>query len=237
MTNNNFILNRDAIVREVVLNIPRSDELFKKHKIDFCCGGNRPLHEAITELGLEESPVLEALETLQNEASNIQVSDLQDWTNLSYSSLIDHIVHRHHGYLVEELPDLSAYVTKIFRVHGTDHPELGELHRLFHQLKMELEQHMMKEEQIIFPAIRHFEATNDDHDKSIAVSRIHELEAEHDEAGSLLKQIREVTSDFVLPPGACTTYRMTFQRLEALESDMFQHVHLENNIMFPRLEA
>ncbi|MDG5789935.1 iron-sulfur cluster repair di-iron protein [Evansella sp. AB-P1] len=229
------VFNRDTKVRDIVIRVPRSDELFKQHKIDFCCGGNRPIHEAITEKGLDESVILSQLQSLFDDASNMKSLDDQDWATESYSTLIDHILHRHHGYLVEELPDLSFYVTKIFRVHGTSHPELADLHRLFHDLKTELEQHMIKEEQVVFPAIRQYEANPVQEERNLATNRIHELESEHEEAGSLLKKIREVTSDFTLPYGACTTYRMTYKRLEELESDMFQHVHLENNIMFPRL--
>ncbi|MBU9714816.1 iron-sulfur cluster repair di-iron protein [Evansella tamaricis] len=237
MTSSTFTLTRDSVVRDIVIRVPRSDELFKQYKIDFCCGGNRPLHDAIKEKGLEEGSILQTLHSLQEQAVERKESDRLDWTKEPFTSLMDHILRRHHGYLVEELPDLSFYVTKIFRVHGMSHPELGELHQLFHQLKMELEQHMIKEEQVIFPAIRHYENTKTSTDKTVALSRIHELESEHEEAGFLLKQIRHITNDFTLPPGACTTYRMTFKRLEELESDMFQHVHLENNILFPRLET
>ncbi|MFA9559607.1 iron-sulfur cluster repair di-iron protein [Evansella sp. AB-rgal1] len=230
------VFTRDTKVREIVIQVPRSDELFKQHKIDFCCGGNRPIHEALTEKGLHEETFLNELQSLFDQASEMKSLDSNDWTKESYSSIMDHVIHRHHGYLAEELPDLSFYVTKIYRVHGNTHPELGELHRLFHTLKMELEQHMVKEEQQIFPAIRQYDMNPGQQQRDIALSRIHELESEHEEAGSLLKQIRNVTSDFTLPSGACTTYKMTFKRLEELESDMFQHVHLENNILFPRLQ-
>ncbi|MDQ0255826.1 regulator of cell morphogenesis and NO signaling [Evansella vedderi] len=231
----NSVFTRETKVRDIVIQVPRSDELFKQYKIDFCCGGNRPIHEALDEKGLDEDTFLERLQTLYNQSLESKSLDQQDWTQAPYSDLISHIVQRHHGYLAEELPDLSFYVTKIFRVHGQAHPELAELHRLYHDLKIELEQHMIKEEQVVFPAILQYEEREGQLDRDLAISRIDELEAEHEEAGSLLKRIREVTSDFTLPPGACTTYKMTFKRLEELESDMFQHVHLENNIMFPRL--
>ncbi|ADU30431.1 iron-sulfur cluster repair di-iron protein [Evansella cellulosilytica] len=229
------VFTRDTKVRDIVIRVPRSDELFKTHKIDFCCGGNRPIHEAIEEKGLDEASILTSLQSLYDQAVDMKALDEEDWTSAPYSILIDHVIHRHHRYLVEELPDLSFYVTKIFRVHGDSHPELAELHRLYHSLKTELEHHMVKEEQFVFPAIRQYDESNMETDRSAALSKIDELEAEHEEAGNLLKQMRQVTSDFTLPEGACTTYKMTFQRLEQLESDMFQHVHLENNIMFPRL--
>lgn len=231
----NTVFTRESKVRDIVVQIPRSDELFKQNKIDFCCGGNRPIHEALAEKGLNEDAFLQKLHTLYQQALESKSSDEENWQEAPYSKLISHIVDRHHGYLVQELPDLSFYVTKIFRVHGQDHPELGELHKLYHSLKTELEQHMIKEEQVVFPAILKYEENLGQVERDLAINRIDELESEHEEAGNLLKQIREITSDFTLPEGACTTYRMTFKRLEELESDMFQHVHLENNIMFPRL--
>lgn len=230
------VFTRDTKVRELVIKVPRSDELFKRHKIDFCCGGNRPLHEAATEKGVDEEQLLAELSDLYKKADEMKSSDSEDWTTKPYGELVDHIIHRHHHYLVNELPDLSFYVTKIFRVHGGSHPELANLHRTFHELKTELEHHLLKEEQNIFPAIREYEAVRGQTERDAALSQIDELESEHDHAGTLLRDIREITSDFTLPPDACTTYRMTYKRLEELESDMFQHVHLENNILFPRLE-
>ncbi|PYZ95248.1 iron-sulfur cluster repair di-iron protein [Salipaludibacillus keqinensis] len=229
-------INREAMVRDLVIEIPRSDELFKQYRIDFCCGGKRPLNEVIAEKNLDEATILQALQTLFENAKERSENDRKDWTTASYGSLINHVVKQHHGYLAEELPDLSFYVTKIFRVHGSSHPELKELHTLFHHLKLELEQHMVKEEQIVFPAIYQYEQSQTQSDYDEAVKRIDELEAEHEAAGSLLKKIRHITNDFTLPEGACTTYKLTFTRLEALESDMFQHIHLENNILFPQLK-
>ncbi len=233
----NSTIDREALVKDLVIEIPQSDELFKQNRIDFCCGGKRPLHEVIAEKNLDETSIIQALEKLSQNAKDRTDQDRKDWTSASYGELMNHVVERHHGYLLKELPDLSFYVTKIFRVHGTAHPELAELHKLFHTLKMELEQHMVKEEQLIFPAIHRYEMSQEDADYTQAVQRIDELEAEHEAAGDLLKSIRSITNDFTLPAGACTTYNLTFTRLDALESNMFQHIHLENNILFPSLKA
>ncbi|MCE7791197.1 iron-sulfur cluster repair di-iron protein [Salipaludibacillus sp. CUR1] len=231
----NYTVNRYAKVKDLVIQIPRSDELFKQYRIDFCCGGNRPLHEALAEKNLEEQVILEALQILSDDADERKEKSSSDWSSASYMSLLDHIVNHHHGFLTKELPDLSFYVTKIFRVHGGAHPELAELHKLYHSLRTELEQHMVKEEQVVFPAIYQYGTTRSAADWEAAVKRVSELESEHEAAGDLLKKIRSITNDFTPPPGACTTYKMTFTRLEALEEDMFQHIHLENNILFPRL--
>ncbi|WP_280771897.1 iron-sulfur cluster repair di-iron protein [Salipaludibacillus daqingensis] len=233
----NTTINREAMVKDLVIEIPHSDELFKHYRIDFCCGGKRPLHEVIAEKNLDEQSILQALETLSQNAKDRTDQDQKDWTAATYGELMNHVVQRHHGFLLKELPDLSFYVTKIFRVHGGAHPELADLHKQFHNLKMELEQHMVKEEQMVFPAIHRYEQTLDTNDYAQAVQRIDELEEEHEAAGDLLKSIRSITNDFTLPAGACTTYNLTFSRLEALESDMFQHIHLENNILFPSLKA
>lgn len=233
----NITINREALVKDLVIEIPQSDELFKQNRIDFCCGGKRPLHEVIAEKELDEPSILKELEALSQKAKNRTDLDQKDWTSASYHELINHIVERHHRFLLRELPELSFYVTKIFRVHGTNHPELAELHKLFHNLKVELEQHMVKEEQLIFPAIQQYENTEEDADYTLAIQRIDELESEHEAAGNLLISIRNITNDFTLPARACTTYNLTFTRLEALESDMFQHIHLENNILFPSLKT
>lgn len=135
--------------------------------------------------------------------------------------------------MFRELPQLSTYVTKVYRVHGAKHPELEEVYKLFHELKMELEQHAIKEEEQVFPLIKAYEKEPD----SVPLDRINdmikELEQEHDETGRLLKELRKVTDDYTLPSGACNTY--TLPKLEAVESETFHHVHLENHILFPRL--
>jgi regulator of cell morphogenesis and NO signaling len=132
----------------------------------------------------------------------------------------------HYAYLKRELPLLAGFVTKIDRVHGQRHPELSELQQLFQRFRAEMEAHLPAEEEELFPLIR---------DRAKAVATLERLEAEHQEAGRLLGQMREVTHGYRLPPDACGTYMVTYQKLAELEADTLTHIHLENNILFPRL--
>lgn len=222
-------------IGEIVTRFPKASDLFKAHQIDFCCGGNRPLAEVVREHSLNEGEILQKLNQMYEEAVSARQEDT-DWRTVPSSQLIDHIVETHHAYLQGELPLLSEYVTKILRVHGANHGEvLSKLHRLYHNLKLELDQYLVKEEQIIFPLIKQYEAQQDAGLREKAARVIGELESEHSTAGDLLKEMRAVTDQYTLPDGACRTYMLTFQKLQELESDLFQHIHLENNILFPRV--
>jgi len=220
-------------IGEIVKTFPKASDLFKSYRIDFCCGGNRPLIDAINEKNLSAEEVLEKLNTLYVETKALHDSTI-DWENASDSELIDYIVTKHHRYLNEELPQLSPYVTKVFRVHGAEHPHLARVHKLFNELKVELEQHLMKEETEDFPLILAIEEKPTDEKYAKLQKVVDELESEHSHAGDILKELREITNDFTPPAGACGSYRLVYNRLEVLESDMFDHIHLENNILFPR---
>lgn len=220
---------------EIVTQFPRASQVLKEYKIDFCCGGNRPIEESISEKGLNEEEVLTKLNTLYIETKELDRQEVK-WELEAYSKLIDHIVHVHHAYLNKVLPELSAFVTKVYRVHGAAHPELAQIHTLFHTLKMELEHHLFEEEEKVFPKVKKYEATGSKEVLEEVLKTIDSLESEHEGAGNILKELREVTNDYQLPEGACTTYTLTYLKLEELESDLFQHIHLENNILFPRLE-
>lgn len=222
-----------SIIGDIVTKFPKASDLFKSYRIDFCCGGNRPLIDAINERNLSEEEVLTNLNTLYEETKLLSESEV-DWQTASNQELIDHIVNKHHGYLNEELPNLSPYVTKVLRVHGAEHPHLARVHKLFHELKAELEQHTIKEETSDFPLILAYEQNPTAENREKLSQIVGTLESEHTHAGDLIKEIREITNDFTPQAGACGTYRLVYQRLEALESDLFQHIHLENNILFPR---
>ncbi|MDR5584358.1 iron-sulfur cluster repair di-iron protein [Paenibacillus larvae] len=220
-------------IRDIVIQFPKASDYFKTHKIDFCCGGNKPLEEVAKQHGLDVNDLLRDIQHLQ--MKNVENrSGTPDPAHLSSTDLIDLIVDKHHAYLREELPQLDTYVTKVFHVHGKNHVHLQEVFRLFRALRTELEQHTLKEETISFPQIQAYENKPSEESRNLLADTIRELEKEHDEAGHLLKEIRRVTSDFTLPEGACTTYQITYHRLEELESMTFEHVHLENNILFPR---
>jgi regulator of cell morphogenesis and NO signaling len=220
----------DMMVGDIVTNLPKASDILKSYRIDFCCGGQRPLKEATAELNINTDEVIHKLNQLSLDIEE-RGKDEVKWEEETWSNLIDHIIHKHHSYLNNELPALTQYVTKVFRVHSSAHPELSKVHALFNQLKVELEKHALKEESEVFPAIKVFESNPTATEKLNDL--IDELEDEHDAAGSILREIRSVTNDYSLPVDACMTYQITYQRLEDLESDMFAHIHLENNILFP----
>lgn len=225
--------DRSTKTGEIVIKVPQASSILKRYRIDFCCGGNRPIGEVFDEKNLNGEEILEEINTLAQSLEE-QVGE-KDWSKATYEETIDHIINRYHAYLFKQLPEISPYVTKILRVHGPHHPELAELHELFHNLKKELELHTMKEEQTDFPAILEYE--KDPTPERLA--KLHEvlgqLEKEHEGAGEILFRMREITNDYTPPADACMTYQLTFKKLEELEADTFEHVHLENYIFFPRV--
>ncbi|MEC5426037.1 iron-sulfur cluster repair di-iron protein [Virgibacillus sp. C22-A2] len=219
---------------EIVKIFPKASDLFKKSRIDFCCGGDRPLFEVFTEKKLDPAVVLSELNTAYENWA-MEDHELTDWDTVPLSELVDHVVHTHHTYLNEELPALGQFVTKIFRVHGTNHTHLKELHRLYNAFKVDMEEHMIKEEGVVFPLIKEYEQNPSEALKQHIHEVNAELEDEHEATGDLLKSMREITSDFEPPADACNSYRITYARLSEMESNTFQHVHLENNILFKRI--
>ncbi|WP_343032911.1 hemerythrin domain-containing protein [Virgibacillus doumboii] len=158
-----------------------------------------------------------------------------DWDAIPASELIDHIVHTHHVYLNDELPALGQFVTKILRVHGANHPHLKELHRLYNDFKVDMEEHMITEESEVFPLIKKYEKEPSEQLLQAIREANGGLEDEHETSGNILKRMREVTNGFEPPADACSSYRITYARLAEMETNTFQHVHLENNILFKNL--
>lgn len=223
-------------IGDIVARFPAAADIFKMYRIDFCCGGDRPLREALQEQQLDETEVINHLNERYDAFKNQEKVEM-DWTKESPSKLIDHVVNTHHAYLQTELPSISELSTKILRVHGAHHPELATVHRLFHNLKMELEQHLIKEEEIEFPLIKEWEKNPSEERLNNILKIVSELEDEHVGAGDILKELRRITQDYTVPEDGCNTFRLTYQKLEALENDTFQHIHLENNILFQNLKA
>ncbi len=226
--------NSSQTVGEIVSIMPKASEIFKQYKIDFCCGGNRSLSEVLYELHLDENHILNKIyEAFEENMSTKEVSI--DFRRLTSSELIEHIENTHHAYTKRILPELGELTTKIMRVHGINHKVLFRVHKLFSMLKTELEQHLLKEEQILFPLIKEYDKNpNDQHLQKIN-DVINETEDEHEGAGNILKELRKITDDFKVPNDGCNTYVITFKILEELEADLFQHIHLENNILFKRM--
>lgn len=222
----------DSLVKDIVNEAPKTSDIFKKYRIDFCCGGNIPLSAAVNEKTVELDELMQEL-TIAYENSE-RSEDVSIWTDSSSEEIIQHVIERYHRPLHEELHALSPYVTKVARVHGEGHPELIKVFELFKALKNELIEHTNKEEATSFPFILTLEENPQIENREEIIEEIRELEKEHDHAGDILKQLREITDDFTPPVDACGTYRLVYKRLEMLEGDTFMHVHLENNILFPR---
>ena len=230
-----FTITENSLVKDIVNELPKTSDVFKKNRIDFCCGGNIPLSQAVAQNQLNMDTLLEELKIVFKTYENTE-KDVEVWTESDSNTIMEHIISNYHRVSEEELSMLSPYVTKVSRVHGDNHPELLKVNELFYEFKKELLKHMEKEEAIVFPLIKQIiDGTVENRKEAIAM--ITELEKEHDHAGEILRQIREVTSDYKLPLDACGTYRLVYARLEALEELTFMHVHLENNILFPRYIA
>jgi regulator of cell morphogenesis and NO signaling len=214
--------------------------VFEKYGIDYCCGGKRPVREACEELGLPAEPLLAELQA----AIDGRPPDETDWTQAPLRDLIRHIVGTHHEYLKLELPRIAQRLAKVMRVYGQQDAEtLAALPDVFGGLKAELEEHLHKEEVILFPYVERYEAAVQAGGSvppvpfgSVA-NPIRMMEHEHDNAGEALRKLRASTRDYTVPAHACITYRSLIEGLRELEQDLHQHIHLENNILFPRAIA
>lgn len=220
-----------TLVKDIVNEIPKASDVFKRHRIDFCCGGAIPLKQAADENSVDINELTQELTELYEKGNTND--NMEVWTDSSSEEIIHHIQKKYHEPLREELAQLSPYVTKVSKVHGGNHPELLRVRELFFALKKELLEHTQKEDDRTFPLILKLEEGTTEKKEEI-INEIIELEKEHDTAGNILKELRDITSDFALPMDACGTYTLVYKRLEMLESETFMHVHLENNILFPR---
>jgi regulator of cell morphogenesis and NO signaling len=221
-------------VGSVVARDPDLSRVFESFGIDYCCGGKKSLAEACSEKGLDPSEVLQQLSDTQatRKGNGNGVSP----ATMSLTELADHIEQTHHAYLRTELPRLDFMTKKVSAVHGDKEPRLRELRDTFVSLAEELSSHMFKEEQILFPMIRQLEASETApafHCGSLA-NPVTQMEAEHDIAGSALERQRELTDDYQPPDWACNTFRAMVDALARLEDDLHQHIHKENNVLFPR---
>jgi regulator of cell morphogenesis and NO signaling len=207
--------------------------VFERFGVDYCCGGKTPLIEACAKGGVELSDVLEALREAEAHSPPDQE---KDWSQESMSALVDHILATHHAYLREELPRLAELTEKVVAAHSERHPEVRLIREVFQSLKNELEMHMGKEEEILFPMVKQIEAGRvgaAGHCGSVA-NPIQVMEQEHDNAGKALARLRDLSGGFVPPEDACTAYRAMLDGLAGLEADLHLHIHKENNILFPR---
>lgn len=224
-------------IGELVASDYRKAEVFKKFGLDFCCGGKKSVEEACEKKGIDVTKVKEALRGVDEVKESIPSEDFNKW---SLDFLSDYIMNTHHNYVKEAIPVLHQYLNKVSKVHGGRHPELVQIYDLYIDLANELEMHMRKEEMILFPYIKelvHNKQKGNEHTppefESIR-NPINMMEAEHDTAGDNLSRMKELSNGFQPPEDACTTYRVSFQKLQEFEDDLHRHIHLENNILFPK---
>ena len=212
-------------VSEIAAKSLAAVRVFERLGIDYCCGGKRPLTDVCRQKGYDPAAVRSELD----EAEKATRDTIRDWNTAPLQELIDHIVRTHHAYLDRELPALSVRLEKVYRVYNQRYGEtLPGLLEVYAGLRSELEMHMRKEEMVLFPAIAA-------HKPFAALENpIATLEAEHETAGEALAKIREITKDFDIPEYACVTYRALMTGLQELEQDLHMHIHLENNVLFPR---
>jgi regulator of cell morphogenesis and NO signaling len=226
----------DQTVREIALEQPSSIRVFEKYGIDYCCGGRKPLSEACTAGNVEIDAVLAALELAAQSPAPVSMN----WSQESLEALSGHIVDTHHAYVKRELPRLAALAQKVVNRHGATKAELQVIQSTLAELDEELTQHLAKEESILFPYVVLLErasATGSSKPRGCfdsVASPIAMMTQEHDAAGALLAEIRRLSNNFTTPPEACPTYHAFYDGLSDFEKDLHQHIHLENNILFPR---
>jgi regulator of cell morphogenesis and NO signaling len=228
-------------VREVAAKNPAATRIFEKFGIDYCCGGSQGLEQACRAAGVPPEQVLDALEMEEETARAAQ--RVRNWQNEPLNELVAYIKDTHHKYTREEIVRLTALLQKVCSVHGKNHPELLEVQVTFSGLAQELTTHMMKEDMVLFPYIVRMEESVIQKEPLLpapfgtVANPVAMMEHEHDSAGSALRAIRKASSDFAAPADACVSYQTLYKALSAFEADLHQHIHLENNILFPRAIA
>ena len=227
-------MSATATVGDLVVERPSRARVFERFGIDYCCGGKLPLNVACEKRGVDIQHVLAVLE----EEATAPVEVERNWTEASLADLTAHVETTHHAYLKRELPRLDYMTERVADRHGAQRPELRKLREIFMVFKGELEEHMAKEERVLFPMCRNLEKPDTAKSRHGSVKNpVAVMISEHEHAGEDLRQIRELTHDFVPPVEACNTYRAMLAGLEDLEADMHRHVHLENYVMFPKAIA
>jgi regulator of cell morphogenesis and NO signaling len=223
-------------VREIAMENPASIRVFEKLGIDYCCGGRIPLTEACAAKNLSVDDVIASLE----DAEKVPVAEGNDWTMKELAGLVSHIVNTHHAYVNRELPRLAEFAQKVVNRHGDAKPELPTIQLKLAQLDEELRQHLAKEELILFPYIVKLERAIVEKSSKphgcfgTVANPIAMMTQEHDAAGTLMANIRQLSQDFTPPAGACPTFHAFYDGLREFEQDLHRHIHLENNILFPR---
>lgn len=226
----------DRTIGEIVADDYRTARVFEDHGIDFCCGGKIALSEICRDKGIE-------LAVIERELAAVKVASLD--RSLNYSAwelpfLMDFIVNTHHAYLHENMVQIAGDTRKIAEVHGSNHPEVLEIAEIFSKIVTNLADHLRYEQEVFFPAIKRCDAAGKSHavpdatDLESIRAGLGKLQQEHEEVGEAIHRIRHLAKDYEIPGDACNTFRLTYQKLKEFEDDLHRHVHLENNILFPK---
>ncbi|EOU2035172.1 iron-sulfur cluster repair di-iron protein [Clostridium perfringens] len=228
------LIRKDYSLGEVVTVYPAVVKKFNDMELDYCCGGSKSLEVALKEKGVD---VDKFIEDLNKEFKEFKFENSQyvDWREKSSEELISHIVETHHGETFRLLKEIDPLMVKVFRVHFSHDSELlMKVHSLFGKLKCELEEHLLKEENILFPLMIKYDKAKDEKEKKEIEEDIRIIVNEHEAAGDILKELAEVTDDYKVPEWGCISFKLLYDYLHDLEKDLFIHIHKENNILFPR---
>jgi len=223
-------------IKDLVTDNFHTAELFEKLGIDYCCNGNRTLQTALDEKQISHSAFLLELDKLEDSSLN----EFQSYSNWDLDFLTQYIIENHHKYVKNAIPNISNHLQKILDVHGERHSFIWDVQKIFFEVAEELNHHMMKEEKILFPIIKHLANSQKlgveykTSDLITIKDPIRQMEAEHVSAGNALENIKKLTNSYTLPKDSCATFQMTYKELEEFEKDLHKHVHLENNILFPK---
>ena len=227
-------VSKESIIGEIVTANYKYAQVFKNVGIDFCCNGNRTIEQACEKKGIEATDILQKLQKL--DVVNNSITDYNSWP---LDLLADYIVKKHHRFVVQKTLEIQPYLNKIVKVHGGQHPELAEVEALFNASAGELAQHMKKEELVLFPYVAKLVQAQETHTIATAhfgtvLNPIQMMMSEHDAEGERFRKISALTDNYTPPADACNTYIVTFGLLREFEEDLHMHIHLENNILFPK---
>ena len=231
-----MVITSETVVRDIAVEYPAAIPVLERFGIDYCCGGKHTLAEACTKGDVSLAPVLDELERQRPDA----IAPEAQWQKAPFKEMTDYIVRKHHDFTREQITLIGDLMKKVERRHGTEHPEVIEIGKVFAMISSELTHHFFCEENILFPYIGKMEASQQAMLPPVFGSveqPITRMMMDHDQAGEELRELRNLTNNYTPPPAACTTWRALYRALEDLELDLHQHIHLENNILFHRALA
>lgn len=228
--------NNETKVKDIALANPEARQILEDARVDYCCGGGKSLHDACAHADVSAEDILKRL----RENSKLVKPDEKAWTSAPLGDLTRHIREMHHRYVREAIGRIKTLLEKVKAKHGENHPEIAEVQRLFTEVGQEMIMHMQKEEQVLFPYIDAMEkaslgqGTVEPPFFRTVKNPVHTMMQEHDAAGDIVKQIRKASSEYAPPSDACPSFQTLYHDLQQFEADLHQHVHIENNILFPR---